>query len=64
MGCCFKKPKSESKTKGDEESSRADQQNQPLIDNGNPGSQSPSGTRKKKKSRQPAEINPFNKPRK
>lgn len=35
MGCCFKKPRTESQIEHDEENTRTNQ-NQPLIDN-NPG---------------------------
>lgn len=66
MGCCFKKPRDETDTSGgtsDEERGRG-AQTQPLIDNNPSPGGSPNTQRKKKRGKQQAEYNPFNKPRK
>ena len=63
MGCCFKPKRSQSERDADNEAARSDNQNQPLIDQkGEPGS--PNSRKKKGKTRTPAQVNPFNKPRK
>ena len=62
MGCCWKKPKTDSKSRNEEAATAASQKD-PLINGTAPAS--PNTQRKKKKGKgQPAEVNPFHKPRK